>query len=116
MPDSISNKLKDLREIRVSPGGGAYLTQQELADLVPMSRDRLLRIENETSFATPAERRQLAGALSKVPTKQLGRVKVTVEELGLRVDPLGATRGRRRKTKPAADDEDGAGTWIGGVT
>lgn len=90
-----TNALADLRFAR-------RCSQERLAEAAralgatSMTRDRLTRIELEDLFATGEEAVALAKALSQLPVRRLGRRElVTVGELALRVDALGATRGRR---------------------
>jgi transcriptional regulator with XRE-family HTH domain len=94
------NCVKELRVARSESGpAGRPLSQQRLADLTGMPRNRLTRLEREESFATPAERRAIAAVLSRIPTKAYGRRRVTPLDTGLKVHPLGATRGRRTEAE-----------------
>jgi transcriptional regulator with XRE-family HTH domain len=101
-----NNRLKVLRAER-------DLTQEQLAKLLHMTRDRYLRIEHETTLPTPDERRRMVLVLNEfAQRRQLAGVRVVTEtSTGLSVDPRGATRGPRpqrrgRSRAPASKGGD----------
>jgi transcriptional regulator with XRE-family HTH domain len=89
-------KLYDLRSQR-------RLSQMDLARRLKragfrgMTQNRIARIELQLSKATEEEGAAIAQILNDVETKADGFVRVTIHDLGLEFDPLGATRGRRKK-------------------
>lgn len=79
------NHLKALRGYR-------SITMRAFADRLGVDYIRLWRIEHEKNWPTAEERVAIAKLLSRLRTPK-GRIRVTPEETGLKVDPLGATRG-----------------------
>lgn len=93
MATAVKNAVHDLRVER-------RCSQTQLAAAVRkdggrLTRSRLARIELGTLFATRDEAGAMAQALSALPVWRTGRAsRVTVGELGLRLDPNGARPGR----------------------